>query len=214
MLRSLLSQLLAIPFVMSKPQFLAKWRIKWQGPKPSLALLFKFYRDSDLQFKKGLHLRLLDFKSLKTIEQDTHFFHGQQIEENGAEEKKLLKASALHLYPHEVTRIQIINAQKEKVTSKLYHGGPYQGLDAQTLRTAIRKLCYRARQKGLIIEEVEVAHTHPALEVMVTHQEDSSFFFNGLSAADKKLGQDLAPFVDYPLRIKAISPVASYSSLY
>jgi hypothetical protein len=213
MLRTLIFDLLALPLHFTKPNFMAKWRLSWLGTKPSLAMLIKFYRDSDLDYGPHTKLRLLDYQSIKEISETTPFFYQQSVNENSVRDHKLLKASSLKIYPHEVTQVRIVNAQEE-FTSQIYHGGPYQGLDAVSLKQIIRKLCFQARQKGLVIEEVEIAHTHPALEVMVTKKKESTFFFNGLSLADKTLAKDIAPFVDYPLRIKAISPVANYSCLY
>lgn len=216
MLRLLFQDFFRLPLHLFSFHFLKKWMTKWEGQKPTLAMLFKFYRDSDFSFQQGQKLVSLNFKSIKKLSRETSFYQGQEIRELNNDDMALLKKSSLSLYPHEVTVIRIVNAQNEKFTSKIYHGGPYMGLDSNTIRKEIRRLSFLARKKGLIIEEVEVAHTHPAVEAMSVNEKsnESAFFFNGLSFADKQLGQRLAPFIDYPLRLSAISPVAHYSCLY
>jgi hypothetical protein len=214
MMRSILLDLFNLPVKIFNTDFLQKWTLRWTGKKPTTALLYKFYRDSNLIFQKQSQLTLLNFDALKHIEKQTSYFSKQEIKENSIQDAQLLKSSSLNLYPHEVTQIRIINAQKEELCSKVFHGGPYEGLDAKTIKKEIRQLCYAARKKGLVIEEIEIAHTHPALEVMVTTGKESSFFFNGLSQGDRKVAQSISPFLDYPLRIKAISPAANYSYLY
>ena len=213
-MRSILFDLFNLPVKIFNTDFLQKWTLRWTGKKPTAALLYKFYRDSNLIFQKQSQLTLLNFGALKLIEKQTSYFSQQEIKENSDQDEKLLKSSSLNLYPHEVTQIRVINEQKENISSKIYHGGPYEGLDAKTIRKEIRRLCFAARTKGLVIEEVEIAHTHPALEVMVTTGKESSFFFNGLSQGDRKIAKDISPFLDFPLRIKAISPAANYSCLY
>ena len=214
MIRTLFYDLLTFPLNLTRPRFLEKWLHTWSGKRPSLALLYKFYRDSNLAYDKDNTLHLLDYPTLKVLGESTPYFRDQIIKENNHQDEVLLSKSSLKLYPHEVTQVRIINAQNEDFSSQVFHGGPYKGLDAITLKKVIRRLCFAARKKGLIIEEVEVAHTHPALEVIVEKKKESTFFFNGLSTADKNLGRNIAPFVDYPLRIKAVSPIANYSCLY
>lgn len=214
MMRSMLVDLFNLPLKVFNTDFLKKWTLRWTGKKPTTALLYKFYRDSNLVFKKESKLTLLSYDAIKLIEKQTSYFSKQEVRENTHQDQALLSSSSLNFYPHEVTQIRIINSQKEVLSSKIYHGGPYEGLDTKTIKKEIRRLCFAARTKGLIIEEIEIAHTHPALEVMVTTGKESSFFFNGLSQGDRKIAQSISPFLDFPLRIKAISPAANYSCLY
>ena len=86
------------------------------------------------------------------------------------------------------------------------------------MREQINIMIYQARKKGLIIEEVQVIHTHPCVEAIIEDGSSSSFIFNGLSSSDIELGKTLSPppppFLPYPLRVKAVTPIANYSLLF
>lgn len=214
MVRDLFYDLFTIPAHLSKAPFWKKLFLKWRGVKPSLALRLKFYRDTQLKFKDGATIKQLNFEALSYIQKNTHYFNRQIIKENKRTEKRLLKASWLDWYPHEVTQIRVVNSQKEEFSSKLHHGGPYRGDSLKNLRSQITELCFSARKKGLVVEEIEITHTHPCIEAVIEDGEESSFIFNGLSASDIELGKTLAPFIPYPLRVKAITPIANYSMLF
>ena len=217
---NLLSDFFKLPTLLIQTHFWQKFLVRWEGKRPPLALRFKFLRDTEIKFNKFSTFRMLDFDTLKYIQMRTSYFHHQIIKENKEDDLKLIEQSWINFYPHEVTQIKIKNSQKERMESKLHHGGPYQGASMKELRTEINRLCFSARKKGLIIEEVQIVHTHPSLEVMFCNDQDpsssdgSSFIFNGLSKSDIKLGETLAPFIPYPLRIKAITTAANYSMLF
>lgn len=214
MVRDLFLDLFTLPKLLINGQFLRKFTLRWHGKRPSLALRLKFLRDTTITASSNAVIRCLSFEALKYIEQNTHYFARQIIEENNEEESNLLRASWLNLYPHEVTMIRITNSQGEPFHSPIHHGGPYRGASMKELRGQITSLVFQARKKGLVIEEVEIVHTHPCVEAMIEDGRNSSFIFNGLSESDISLGKNLAPFVPYPLRIKAVTPVASYSMLF
>ncbi len=196
------------------------WRnfsLPWKGSKPSLALRYKFFKDTQLSISKNSYLKLLSFETIKYIQKRTSFFSGQIIKENKEFDQLLLSKSWTDFYPHEVTVINIRNSQNEVFTSSYHHGGPYKGASLKSLRKEVHSLCFKARKKGLTVEEVQIVHTHPTCEVMIIDRDDeskSSFIFNGLSSSDIELAKSLAPFVPYPLRIKAITPAANYSMLF
>lgn len=214
MVRDLFIDLISLPKLFTNGAFWKKFFLSWRGKTPSLALRLKFLRDTPLNVSPTASLRCLTFEALKYIEKNTHYFARQMIEENGKEERKLLDASWLNLYPHEVTLIKITNSQNEIFESSLHHGGPYRGASLGSLRSQINKMVFQARKKGLSVEEVQVVHTHPCIEAIIEDGNDSSFIFNGLSTSDIELGKTLAPFIPYPLRIKAVTPVANYSMLF
>ncbi len=213
---NLFTDFLKLPTLLIQTTFWNKFFTKWSGKKPPLALRLKFLRDTELKLTETSTFRALDFETLKYIQNKTSYFHNQIIKENEAYDQSLIEESWINLYPHEVTQIKIINSQKENFVSSLHHGGPYQGASMQGLRKEINRLCFAARKRGLIIEEVQIVHTHPSLEVMITDEKsaESSFIFNGLSLGDIKLGETLAPFIPYPLRVKAITTAANYSMLF
>ncbi len=215
---NLLTDFLKLPNVLIQTHFWKKFFLKWEGKRPPLALRFKFLRDTEIKFNEGSTFRTLDFDTLKYIQQRTSYFNFQIIKENENEDKYLIEQSWINFYPHEVTQIRILNSQNIDIVSKLHHGGPYQGASMKQLRSEINSLCFNARKRGLVIEEVQIVHTHPSLEVMICNEEDplqeSSFIFNGLSKSDVKLGETLAPFIHYPLRIKAITTAANYSMVF
>ena len=186
--------------------------IQWIGKRPSLALSLKLLKEIEL--KPHSKLRLLDFKSLKMIDQKTAYFGRQVLKENKRAEKGLLKSSQLNFFPHEVWQVRIVNSQNIDFNSPVFHSGQKSTHSYEEMREVLAKLIFKARQLGVVIEEIEIAHTHPTLEVMVENGNDSHFIFNGLSDTDKKLGERLAPFLDYPLRIKAITPQVNYSMLF
>lgn len=186
--------------------------IHWKGVRPKLALIAKLLKDIDVP--ESAIFYQLDFESLKVIQKGTAYFYGQIIKENGPTENYLLEKSSLGFFPHEVVMISIKNSQNEIVRSEIYHGGQYWCGSENNIKKEINRLCFKARKKGLTIEEVEVIHTHPSLEVLIEYSGESKFIFNGLSNSDKETGHRLATFLDYPLRMKAITPAANYSMLF
>jgi len=213
---SLITDFLKLPTLLIQTEFWQRFFLRWEGKRPPLALRLKFLRDTEVKLGTKATFRALDFNTLKYIQQKTSYFHNQIIKENEAYDWSLINESWINLYPHEVTQIRILNSQKENIVSKIHHGGPYQGASLKELRQEISRLCFSARKRGLIIEEVQIVHTHPSLEVMICNEneKDSSFIFNGLSQGDIKLGETLAPFISYPLRIKAITTAANYSQVF
>ncbi len=215
---SLITDFFKLPTLLIQTEFWQKFFLRWEGKRPPLALRLKFLRDTEIKFKPGSTFRALDYEAIKFIQQKTSYFNKQVIKENEDYDWKLINESWINVYPHEVTQIKILNSQKENIVSKLHHGGPYQGASMKELRTEISRLCFNARKRGLVIEEVQIVHTHPSLEVMIYKEDeprsDSSFIFNGLSKSDIKLGEALAPFIPYPLRVKAITTAANYSQLF
>lgn len=203
---------LTYPLQWIRFDFFRIFNINWRGKRPSIALTAKLLKDVDIPSKATLYL--LQHENLKTIQEGTAYFYGQLINENDIWENFLLQKSSLEFFPHEVVMINIKNSQGEFFTSKLYHGGQYWCRSQEEIRKEIHTLCFKARKKGLIIEEIEIAHTHPSLEVMIESGTSSKFVFNGLSKSDKELANRLATFLDYPLRIKAITPAANYSMLF
>lgn len=184
----------------------------WRGERPGMALVAKLFKDVDIPEDATLYH--LDHDSLKVIQEGTAYFYGQIIKENGPLENCLLEKSSLKFFPHEVVLISIKNSQNELVCSEVYHGGQYWCRSEENIRSEINKLCFKARKRGLTIEEIEVAHTHPSLEVLVEYSGESKFIFNGLSKSDKETAHRIATFLDFPLRIKAITPSANYSMLF
>lgn len=217
MVKELMFDVLQLPKLFISLPFWRKLSLPWQGERPPLALRLKFLRDTNLQVGKKATIRQLSFETIKFIQEKTNYFNRQIIKENKEIDHFLLKASWLNFYPHEVTLISIENDQGELFHSKIHHGGPYRGASLKGLRQELTKLCFSARKKGLTITEVQILHTHPSVEAIIedgTNGRDSSFIFNGLSHSDQELGRTLAPFVPYPLRIKAITPAANYSMLF
>lgn len=188
------------------------FRLNWIKRSPSLAMALKLVEDIDIPLKS--QLTLLNFEALKIIQGQTNYFTNTVLRENEEAEEKLLSSSSLNWFPHETAQIRIVNAQGENFCSKVFHGGRSSLGNVEQLRFEIRRMIFKARKKGLTIEEVEIAHTHPSLEVMIESGEKSQFIFNGLSRSDRRFGERLAPFLDYPLRVKAITPAANYSCLY
>lgn len=207
-----LLEFLTYPLQWLRFDYFRIFNTNWRGEKPSIALTAKLLKD--VEIPQGSTLYLLGHDNIKTIQEGTAYFYGQIINENEILENFLLDKSSLDFFPHEVLMINIKNSQGEYFTSKLYHGGQYWCRSWDDIRKEIHTLCFRARKKGLTIEEIEIAHTHPSLEVMIETKYDSKFIFNGLSNSDKELGHRLAAFLDYPLRIKAVTPAANYSMLF
>lgn len=187
---------------------------RWIGPRPTFALWIKFLWQTGMRLSHHARLALLDFDSLKTIQENNGHFGDQAIEEHTENDRDLLKNSSLSLRPHEVYQIRIHSEEGEACTGPLRHGGIGHCSTLKDLACLIRQLCLKARKQGLSVTEVEIAHTHPSLEVLVVEEDRSRFVFNGLSKRDKETGETLAQFLDYPLRIKAITPAVSYSMIF
>ncbi len=207
--------ILGLSLDLSNANLWRKLQLKWRGPKPPLALRLKFLKDTKLNLSSKATIRQLTYEALLYIQEQTNYFNRQEINENKKEDRELLKESWLGLYPHEVTLIRIANLQNEDFCSPLHHGGPYRGASLRGIRKQISDLVFAARKKGLSVTEVQIVHTHPSVEAIIEEDNNkSSFIFNGLSAGDQELGRMIAPFVPYPVRIKAVTPVANYSMLF
>jgi hypothetical protein len=217
MVKDLMIDIFNSPKTILQAPFWRRFTLPWEGNKPSLAMRYKFFKDTQLQVSRNSYLKLLNFEAIKYIQKQTSFFRGQIVKENESFDEHLLEKSWTNFYPHEVTVINITNSQNEVFTSSYHHGGPYRGASLKSLKKEINSLCFRARKKGLTVEEIQIVHTHPTCEVMIVDKNDdkkSSFIFNGLSRSDIDLAKSLAPFVPYPLRIKAVTPAANYSMLF
>lgn len=205
-----------IPLSLGSISIWRKLQLKWRGPKPPLALRLKFLRDTKLKLSSKATIRQLTYEALCYIQAQTNYFNRQEIKENEEQDRALLEKSWLNFYPHEVTLIRIENLQNEEFCSTLHHGGPYRGASLKGIRKQISELVFAARKKGLSVTEVQIVHTHPSVEAIIEEEttKASSFIFNGLSSSDQDLGRMVAPFVPYPVRVKAITPVANYSMLF
>jgi hypothetical protein len=185
-----------------------------RGHWPGLFMVLKFFRDAPQEVNNEGTLCFLEYDQLKIIQKETSYFHGQEIFANEDFEKGLLSLSGLNWFPHEVMQVRIINSEKEMIASKPRHGGQFKAANIDELKHTIRHLVLKARKQGLTIEEIEIAHTHPSLEVMVENGSDANFVFNGLSAADRRVGSDVSQHQHFPIRVKAITPAANYSRVF
>ncbi|MDC1173961.1 hypothetical protein OAT67_01085 [Bacteriovoracaceae bacterium] len=182
----------------------------FRGPMPALSLIWKLFRD--IRLPKGVsEIYHLTWKEIKALNE----YHNQEVKENEAADKKLLKASTLSYYPKEVCQITLINSQNEIIESKIYRGSMRGYLPTQNFKKAMANLILKARQRGITIEEVVISHTHPSIEVLAMKDDGEGIYIkNGLSEADIKFGQHIAEFSPYPVRIKAITPAANYSMIF
>ena len=187
-------------------------KLRWTHQSPNLALSLKFIQD--IQLPQNCQLSLLNFKALNIIKEQTSYFKDMELRENQQTEKKLLKASSLKWYPHQTIQVKMINRQGEPLCSRIFHGEQFSSQQVHLWKSEIAKLLSKAHKRRLVIEEIEIARSHPGLEVMIEYGNQSQFIFNGLSQEDQKLGEDLAAFLDVPVRIKAITPSANYSKLF
>lgn len=188
--------------------------VPWRNGRPSWGLQIKFLYQNASAISDATHLTRLDFGMLKLIQRETGYFSKQKLQMNMEFEQTLLKHSHYGTFPHEVMQIRVITSEGEEVCSSIFHGGQKQLFSTDHIEKQIVRLCLQARKQGLTIEEVEVAHTHPSLEVMIETPQGTKFVFNGLSKADCRAGRILAEFLQYPLRIKAITESANYSQLF
>ncbi len=187
-------------------------RLNWTFGRPRLALALKFVQD--IKLPEDCQLCLLNFEALSIIKNRTSYFHDLELRPNGETEQRLLQFSTLGWFPHEVAQIRVIDGHGEEVCSPVFHGRRSSLGRFEILSTQMKRAILQARRRGLIICEVEIAHTHPSIEVMIEHAGEQQFIFNGLSATDRKLGERLASFCDYPIRIKAITTAANYSKIF
>lgn len=186
----------------------------WIGPRPSFWLWIKFLKESKIKFGKEVKVGLLEFEEIKEIQNTTKHFSGQIIRKNNWVEKNLLNRSTLYFFPHEVFQIRVINTQNIDFSTKIYHGKKNKCSTKAELSLIIKEIVLKARKELLQIEEIEIMHTHPSLEVLIADETQSKFVFNGLSETDIKTTQEIAEFVNYPLRIKAVTPSVNYSMLF
>ena len=186
--------------------------LHWSFKSPPLGMALKLIEDIDIP--KNAKLCMLNFSAIMEIKNQTSYFANMEIFKNSKNENRLLKASSLRWFPHEVCQIRIINSRNENICSRIFHGGRKSIGKFNDIKKEVKKLIYNTTKRGLSIQEIEISHTHPSLEVMIEYRNESKFIFNGLSNSDCKLGLRLAPFIQYPLRIKAITLVVNYSKIF
>lgn len=196
------------------PQNKALSTHSWVGSRPTFALWVKFILKTGIRPGKKHKVALLDYWSIKELEQESDYFDGQNICENGEEEEILLNKSMLGIFPHEVFQIKIRTSSGHIIEGPVFHGTPEKSSTYNELRKIIKQLVFKTRTEGYQIVEVELVHTHPSLEVMIISGDDHKFIFNGLSKTDCTTGQRLAEFLDYPLLLRAITPSANYCKIF
>ncbi len=187
-------------------------KLNWTFCRPRLAQALKLVQDINLP--PNCRLSLLNFEALSIIKNQTSYFYDLELRPNHGNEQRLLDFSTLGWFPHEVAQIKVISACGEEICSPIFHGRRSSLGRFEILSTYMKKLILGTRKRGLLISEVEIAHTHPSLEVMIEHAGEQQFIFNGLSKTDRKLGERLASFCDYPIRVKAITTAANYSKVF
>lgn len=184
--------------------------MRWIGERPPWPLWRKFLRTSRFRPGRNTRLALLDHHALALIQKESGRFADQEIAPNGPREKKLLRHSLPGLLPHEVWQVSL----KPGIAGRIRHGGISRAAGIMEIRSEIARLTRLARRRGITICEIELIHTHPSLELLILEPGRERFVFNGLSREDFRLGRALAPFLEAPLRLRALTPAASYSALF
>ena len=181
---------------------------------PSRAMMLKFLWHSKFYPSLNSLLIPLNYNMLKIVKEQTEYFAQQELSPNGEGEKELLEKSSLHTFPHEVWQIRIKTFQKVIIKGDINHGGLCFAANLKQLKCAVGHLALTVRQKGLSISEIEIVHTHPSLELLIIEPWGQAFVFNGLGERDKYCARRLAEFMDYPLRICAVTPAVNYSMVF
>jgi hypothetical protein len=190
----------------------AYFRSEWVGNRPSLSALAIVLKRRKLIVHPGSRLAVLGPEEIQTAMQ------GQvdQLEITAPDDhdRELVKSSILGPLSREVARIVVRTEQGEIIRSDLMTGALDRVGDLEAFRRRIRHLVFDARKRGLNVTEIEIVHTHPGFELLIVDDSGGRLVLSGLSKADRLVGARLAEFLDYPLRIKAITLGASYSALF
>jgi hypothetical protein len=192
----------------------------WKGKMPSYLLWKKFWHLGN-RIPDDVFAKILSFKDLKRIAgKNLSLNQGdwilkkirkQQLRANGDYEKFLLAKSAVTIFPHEVFQIRAIGKFGEVFSGRVFHGGIDRIGSKEMLLKEIRKLICIAKKKGASIASIEINHTHPTLEVIYHNSKKTYATFSCLSERDIQFVEEISPFLDFSLKIRAITPALNYT---
>ncbi|GAB4011846.1 MAG: hypothetical protein Fur0010_06930 [Bdellovibrio sp.] len=182
---------------------------KWSSERPSIYLWIKFCLDSELTLSAQSKL-VWASKSLIEEFYRGKFIGHQEISQIQGHDRALVKKSLFR----EVAQVRLHTEEGILIDSPAVIGGMKKVSNADELAKIVHCLSFRARKLGLKVTEVEIAHSHKGLELLVIEGNRSQLVMNGLSQSDQKTGAYLGARLHYPLRIKAITDRLSYSMIF
>lgn len=182
---------------------------RWQSEKPGLYLWAKFCFESQIQLSENSKLIWVN----ATLFEEWHGqkYLGQQMIEAPDRADRLLGQSSGF---REMAQVRIVTDEGITIEGPMIKGGMKKVSNSKELSLIVHQLSFKARRLGLKIAEIEIAHSHKGLEILVLEGQNAQLIMNGLSQADQKTGQFLGDRFHYPLRIKAITEKLSYSMIF
>ncbi|PIP92517.1 MAG: hypothetical protein COW00_00260 [Bdellovibrio sp. CG12_big_fil_rev_8_21_14_0_65_39_13] len=181
----------------------------WQGERPPLYLWAKFCSESQIKLTKNSKLIWAN----ATLFEEWHgqkYLGEQQIEAPKRSDRILGQSSSFR----EMAQVRVVTDEGIVIEGPVIKGGMKKVSNSKELSQVVHQLSFKARKLGLKIAEIEIAHSHKGLEVLVIEGQDAQLIMNGLSQADRKTGQYLGERFHYPLRIKAITEKLTYSMIF
>lgn len=183
--------------------------LRWQSEKPGLYLWAKFCLESQLELSASSKLIWVN----ATLFEEWHGqkYLGQQMIEAPDRSDRLLGLSSGF---REMAQVRIVTDEGITIEGPMIKGGLKKVSNSKELALVVHQLSFKARKLGLKIAEIEIAHSHKGLEVLVLEGKSAQLIMNGLSQADQKTGKFLGDRFHYPLRIKAVTEKLSYSMIF
>lgn len=182
---------------------------EWLTDKPNLFLWIKFCIDSNITINSQSRLIWANESIIKDI-QESKFFGQQEVNSLLSKDRALVSKSSFR----EVAQVRLLTKEGIIVEGPILKGGMKKVSNADELNRIVHRLSFEARKRGLQITEVEIAHSHKGLEIVILDGNKSQLIMNGLSDGDKKTGNYLGARLHYPLRIKALTERLSYSMIF
>jgi len=115
----------------------------------------------------------------------------------------------------ECMQVRVRCSGAEVICSKIIKGKRKSVSSASEIKSIIHDLVFQARKKGRDIQYVEVVHTHLGRQSLtVTNGKVTQLETHALSQRDLNCVNEIKEFVDFPIKIKAITQEKmSYSKL-
>jgi len=129
-------------------------------------------------------------------------------------EKRLLKKSNLLFNPHEVFCLKVLDQWGHTHFSKIKHGKKSSFGDESLIFREIQFMQRKLRLNNIQIQNLEILHTHPSIDMTVTTNVKTSLIQNALSETDINLCKKMSREWPFNINVKAILPNEISYSLY
>lgn len=114
--------------------------------------------------------------------------------------------SVLNFFSKECMQISICCHGGEKVTSNIIKGTKSSVSTSKEIKNTINELVFKCRQRGLEVAHIDISHTHLGRQfIEIKEGKVSRLETHGLSKRDIECVHEIKPFIDYPIKLRAIT---------